>query len=237
ESREPLRRPVFSWVNDTVPYVEHDLSIPDPVHCNDAPDDVFKNEASWYIQIKRGGRWADASYAHNPFSCVGYQGYPYPFVLPIENISLPTLSKEHTDPTSFMTFVSSSENGINMPDVGVSTFLSHRVHSLPYFHTNFFDECLFLSREYKARGGVLGPGDMSFHPQGFSHGPHPEALRSWKKPETSEDLPHVPMLAVMFESQSPLMPTTALLGQKDIEVPEYFKSWTLHKAGNKETAE
>lgn len=227
ESREPLERPQFGRVNDTVPWDEHRLVVPEPTRSKfiDTGEEGHYKHSVYSVWVKRAGEWTEIFYKHSPFSCIGYQGYPYPFILDFENISLPILSKEHTDPTSFMTFCSpppyDGERYRNMPNVAISTFLSHRMYSPPYFHTNLWDEALFISGDYPARGGVLGPGDMSFHPQGFPHGPQPSFLKQWKEP--AENAPLVEMRAVIFESRTPLVPTPSFLAH---EIPGYWKTWT-----------
>ncbi len=231
ESVEPLLKPTFTWLNDTVPFSEHNLTTPEPTHSlHDKEDSRIATEhlplePVWKVWVKRARQWSTVLYSQTPFSCIGYQGHPYPFVLPFEHISLPTLSKEHTDPTAFMTFASPVDSR-GMPSVGISTFLPHRVHSLPYYHTNLYDEILFLSEEYGPRGKVLHAGDMSFHPQGFPHGPQPEALKNCTGPARPGDAPYTNMRAVMFESQSPLMLAEniefALVGN---EINNYWESW------------
>ena len=57
---------------------------------------------------------------------------------------------------------------------------------------------------------------MSFHPAGFSHGPHPKAMKAvTTKTHTDE-------YAVMIDSRFPLKRDSIM---SDIEVKDYWKSW------------
>ena len=66
---------------------------------------------------------------------------------------------------------------------------------------------------------------MTFHPAGFTHGPHPKALNNMleqKKAETDE-------YAVMIDTRDPL--TVADL--PDNVVDDYLYSWTQHETVTK----
>jgi homogentisate 1,2-dioxygenase len=64
----------------------------------------------------------------------------------------------------------------------------------------------------------IGKGQITLHPAGIPHGPHPGTYeKSIGKKETLE-------LAVMVDTFKPLQITEAALG---IEVKDYYKSW-LH---------
>jgi len=59
-------------------------------------------------------------------------------------------------------------------------------------------------------------GQITLHPGGIPHGPHPEAIeRSVGKKETEE-------LAVMIDPFRPVMITEEVL---KLEVDDYYKSW------------
>ena len=60
---------------------------------------------------------------------------------------------------------------------------------------------------------------MTFHPSGFTHGPHPKALKNMleqKKPATDE-------YAVMIDTRDPLELAELPAG---VEIEDYAKSWT-----------
>jgi len=61
-------------------------------------------------------------------------------------------------------------------------------------------------------------GQITLHPAGIPHGPHPGAIeRSIGKKSTEE-------LAVMIDPFQPMMITTAAL---QLNVEDYYKSWMM----------
>jgi homogentisate 1,2-dioxygenase len=64
----------------------------------------------------------------------------------------------------------------------------------------------------------IKPGMLTFHPSGFTHGPHPKALKNMlvqAKPATDE-------IAVMIDARDPLDVAEAA---KAVENPRYVESW------------
>ena len=72
---------------------------------------------------------------------------------------------------------------------------------MPFFHNNDdYDEVIFYhAGDFFSRDNIH-PGMMTFHPGGFTHGPHPKALTRMleqTKPATDE-------YAVMIDARDPL---------------------------------
>ena len=216
ESGSPLLQPAIG--GSGAPYNPSALVLPEPSPFTEKPDRASSTTGTkeFDVFLLRESQWTRLTFDDSPFSCVGWSGTRYPFVLHTTDLNFPNMTNAHTDPYLYATFATEDN------DVVISTFTPRRMHSLPYFHLNEWDECLFLARAYGARKGVLGAGDMSFHPRGFLHGPHPEALAAWSTPATPADAPWVNDLAVMFETRAALAPTTLA---RRIEIPEYWKSW------------
>jgi homogentisate 1,2-dioxygenase len=87
----------------------------------------------------------------------------------------------------------------------------------PYNHSNIdADEVLYyVDGDFMSRNDVK-PGNISLHPAGIPHGPHPGAVeRSIGKKETLE-------LAVMVDTFKPLMVTEEAMGIAD---DTYYQSW------------
>ena len=59
---------------------------------------------------------------------------------------------------------------------------------VPFFHTNDdFDEVIFYhAGDFFSRDNIR-PGMVTFHPSGFTHGPHPKALRRQLTPQARHD--------------------------------------------------
>jgi len=78
------------------------------------------------------------------------------------------------------------------------------------------DEVLYyVDGDFMSRNNIQ-KGQITLHPIGIPHGPHPGAIeRSIGKKETKE-------LAVMVDTFKPLMITKNAIG---IEDKEYYRSW------------
>ncbi len=89
----------------------------------------------------------------------------------------------------------------------------------PYNHSNIdSDEVLYyVDGDFMSRNNIER-GQITLHPAGIPHGPHPGAYeRSIGQKETLE-------LAVMVDTFKPLKLTKQAL---ELEVPDYYQSW-LH---------
>ena len=98
---------------------------------------------------------------------------------------------------------------------------------VPFFHNNDdYDEVLFYhAGDFFSRDNIE-IGMMTFHPAGFTHGPHLKGLNNMleqKKAETDE-------YAVMIDTRDPL--TVADLPD-NVEVDDYLYSWTQHETATK----
>ena len=87
----------------------------------------------------------------------------------------------------------------------------------PYHHSNIdSDEILYyVEGDFMSRNNIQ-QGNMTLHPTGIVHGPHPGAVeRSIGAKETKE-------LALMLDTFRPLKITEQAF---EIEDPEYYRSW------------
>ena len=90
---------------------------------------------------------------------------------------------------------------------------------IPFFHNNDdYDEVLFYhAGDFFSRDNIEA-GMMTFHPSGFTHGPHPKALKNMlvqTKPATDE-------YAVMIDARDPL---DVGEGASAVENAAYVDSW------------
>ena len=87
----------------------------------------------------------------------------------------------------------------------------------PYNHSNIdSDEMLYyVDGDFMSRNGVQ-PGNISLHPAGIPHGPHPGAAERSIGQKGSEEL------AVMIDTFKPLMVTENALKLDD---GDYYQSW------------
>ena len=143
------------------------------------------------IKVKKKDEIIDMVYASHPFDVIGYDGYNYPYAFSIHNfepITVPRLYDYHP---------------LSVP--------------APYNHSNIdSDEVLYyVDGDFMSRNDVKA-GNISLHPAGIPHGPHPGAVeRSIGKKETLE-------LAVMVDTFKPLMVTEEALKIAD---DNYYLSW------------
>ena len=90
---------------------------------------------------------------------------------------------------------------------------------VPFFHSNDdYEEVIFYHRgEFFSRDNIH-PGMVTFHPCGFTHGPHPKALQN----ALEQSAPGTNEVAVMIDTRDALQVTESA---ESIEWPEYADSW------------
>ena len=151
------------------------------------------------------------------FDVVEWHGDLFPFTLDMKDI-MPVMShRAHLPPSVHSTFL--TDNFI------VCSFLPRPLESdkdalkLPFYHQNTdYDEVIFYHKGLFFSRDNLKPGTMSFHPAGFPHGPHPQAIKAIEKQS------HTNEYAVMIDSKQALRRTKELLA---FEVSDYWKSWQI----------
>jgi homogentisate 1,2-dioxygenase len=189
------------------PYCERDIKTPENLKTHDEHGD-FK------ILIKKQGLIYPYVYATHPFDFVGWDGFHYPWGFSIHNFE-PITGRLHQPPPVHQTF--EAHNFV------VCSFVPRKYdyHPLsipaPYNHSNVdSDEVLYyVDGDFMSRKSVER-GQITLHPGGIPHGPHPGTVeKSIGQEETKE-------LAVMIDPFKPLMLTEDALA---IEDPEYYKSW------------
>ena len=189
-----------------------------------AIDEAFKaqqtpkgREETWRVRIKRRGAISTATYPFNPLDAVGWHGNLAPVRLNVRDIRPLMSHRYHLPPSAHTTFL--AERFV------VCTFVPRPFESdpgalkVPFFHNNDdYDEVIFYHRgEFFSRDDI-GPGMVTFHPSGFTHGPHPAALKGMfapKKDATDE-------YAVMIDTRDALEVGALPEG---VERPEYVDSW------------
>ncbi len=185
-----------------------------------AIDDAFRaqqGETEWRVVIKRRGALSTQTFPFNPLDAVGWHGTLAPVRLNWRDLRPLMSHRVHLPPSAHTTFVA--------PRFVVCTFCPRPLESdpgalkVPFFHNNDdYDEVIFYHRgEFFSRDHIR-PGMITFHPSGFTHGPHPKAFAAGAagaRKETHE-------VAVMVDSRDPLDVTPAA---EAIEWREYVDSW------------
>jgi homogentisate 1,2-dioxygenase len=145
---------------------------------------------------------------------VGWDGYNFPYAFSIHEFE-PITGRIHQPPPVHQTF---ETTGFVMCSF-VPRMYDYHPDSIPapYNHSNIdSDEVLYyVDGDFMSRNNIE-QGQITLHPAGIPHGPHPGAYeRSIGKTETQE-------LAVMIDTFRPLKVTKQALGLK---VDGYEKSW------------
>ena len=186
-----------------------------------AMDDVFRahqaRAGAVRVEIKKRGQVSIATYPYNPLDAVGWHGDLAPVRLNIRHIRPVMSHRYHLPPSAHTTFVSDR--------FVVCTFTPRPFEKdpgalkVPFFHNNDdFEEVLFYhAGDFVSRDNIAA-GMMTFHPSGFTHGPHPKALKNMltqPKPATDE-------YAVMIDARDPLE-----VGEEAaaVENSAYVESW------------
>ena len=90
---------------------------------------------------------------------------------------------------------------------------------VPFYHNNNdYDEFLFYHRGNFFSRDNIQPGMTTFHPYGFTHGPHPKAFEAGKKKALKE----TDEVAVMVDTRDPLEVGAEA---EAVEWQDYVNSW------------
>lgn len=189
------------------PFCERDFKLPQNLETHDEKGDFL-------IRIKKQNILYDYVYASHPFDVVGWDGYNFPWAFSIHNFE-PITGRVHQPPPVHQTF--EAHNYV------ICSFCprlyDYHPQSIPapYNHSNIdSDELLYyVDGDFMSRNDIA-EGQITLHPAGIPHGPHPGAYeRSIGKVKTDE-------LAVMIDTFKPLMITETAMQLDD---GKYFKSW------------
>jgi len=189
----------------------------------DAPqmDEAFRaqqsDDAETRVEVKKRGAVSRITYPFNPLDAVGWHGELAPVRINVRDIRPLMSHRYHLPPSAHTTFLSDR--------FVVCTFAPRPFETdpgalkVPFFHNNDdYDEVLFYhAGDFFSRDNI-DAGMMTFHPSGFTHGPHPRALKNMltqSKPATDE-------YAVMIDTRDPL---DVADGAAAVENHDYVNSW------------
>jgi len=192
---------------ENAPIYERDIRLPEQLESIDELGDHK-------VLIKRDDKLYTYHYESHPFDVIGWDGCYYPYALSIHNFE-PITGRIHQPPPVHQTW--EAHNFVTCAFVPRMYDYHPEAIPAPYNHANLdSDEVLYyVDGDFMSRNNIE-KGQITLHPMGVSHGPHPGAAeRSIGKKETHE-------LAVMVDTFKPLKITQQAL---DIEVKDYYKSW------------
>jgi homogentisate 1,2-dioxygenase len=183
-------------------------------------DEAFRaqqGETPWRVAIKRRNEVSTATYPFNPLDAVGWHGELSVCRINVRDIRPLMSHRYHLPPSAHTTFLAGR--------FVVCTFAPRPFESdpgalkVPFFHNNDdYEEVIFYhAGDFFSRDNIH-PGMMTFHPSGFTHGPHPKALARMfeqTKPATDE-------YAVMVDTRDALEVGVAA---GSVEWTGYVDSW------------
>lgn len=169
------------------------------------------------VHIKKRGLVSVATYPWNPLDAVGWHGELAPVRINVKDLRPLNSHRYHLPPSVHTTFLADR--------FVVCTFAPRPFETdpgaikIPFFHNNDdYDEVLFYhAGDFFSRDGI-DAGMMTFHPSGFTHGPHPKALKNMLVQTTAATDEY----AVMIDTRDPLEVGE---GAASVENAAYVDSW------------
>lgn len=214
ESHRPIFTPKryrnwFGQLLEHSPFCERDFRPPHEL-------ETHTEKGDFVVKTKKEGILYSYVYASHPFDVVGWDGYNYPYAFSIHDFE-PITGRVHLPPPIHQTF----ETDAFVICSFVPRLYDYHPDSIPapYNHSNIdSDEVLYyVDGDFMSRNNIER-GQITLHPAGLVHGPHPGAYeRSIGKKETQE-------LAVMVDTFKPLKLTKQAM---ELEIQDYYQSW-LH---------
>ncbi|GAK83759.1 homogentisate 1,2-dioxygenase [Vibrio ponticus] len=179
------------------------------------------SERTTQVKVKRHGEISTITYPFNPLDAIGWHGDLSVVRLNWQDIRPLMSHRYHLPPSAHTTFVGDG--------FVVCTFVPRPIESdpgalkVPFYHNNDdYDEVLFYHQgDFFSRDNIEA-GMVTFHPAGFTHGPHPKAFAAGlahKKKQTDE-------VAVMIDTRHALEFSEQA---EQVEWAEYVYSWREKK--------
>lgn len=212
ESASPIYTPKryrnwFGQLLEHSPYCERDLRTPEAMEPMNALGDFD-------IRVKKQDMLHQYIYGSHPFDVVGWDGYNYPYAFNIKDFE-PITGRVHQPPPVHQTFETSAFVVCSF----VPRLYDYHPESIPapYNHSNIdSDEVLYyVDGDFMSRTNI-GRGQITLHPAGIPHGPHPGTYEGSIGKKGTEEY------AVMVDTFRPLKLTEQAL---ELDAGDYHKSW------------
>jgi len=141
----------------------------------DAAFRAQQTDNEWRVRIKRRGAVSIATFPYNPLDATGWHGDLCACRINVKDFRPVMSHRYHLPPSVHTTFVANR--------FVVCTFAPRPFETdpgaikVPFFHNNDdYDEVIFYhAGDFFSRDNIH-PGMLTYHPSGFTHGPHPKAL-------------------------------------------------------------
>jgi homogentisate 1,2-dioxygenase len=212
ESFSPIHFPKryqnkYGQLMEHAPFCERDIVRPTDL-------ETFDETGDFKVLIKKQGLIYPYTYGTHPFDFIGWDGYHYPWAFSIHDFE-PITGRVHQPPPVHQTF--EAHNFVICSFVPRKYDYHPDAIPAPYNHSNIdSDEVLYyVDGDFMSRKSVV-QGQITLHPGGIPHGPHPGTVEKSIGKEKTEEL------AVMIDPFKPLMLTEDAIA---IEDENYHKSW------------
>ena len=212
ESFSPIRTPkryrnAHGQLLEHSPFCERDLKLPSNLITHD-------EEGDFKVLIKKQGLIYPYTYGTHPFDFVGWDGYHFPYAISIHDFE-PITGRIHQPPPVHQMF--EAHNFVVCSFVPRKFDYHPESIPAPYNHSNVdSDEVLYyVDGDFMSRKSVE-KGQITLHPGGIPHGPHPGTVEKSIGKDATEEL------AVMVDPFRPLMLTEDAIA---IEDEDYYRSW------------
>jgi len=183
----------------------------------EGPPGATRGSLAWPVRIKRRQAISTAGFPFNPLDAIGWHGDLSVCRINVRDLRPLMSHRYHLPPSAHTTFLANR--------FVICTFVPRPFETdpgaikVPFFHNNDdYDEVIFYhAGDFFSRDNIH-PGMLSFHPSGFTHGPHPKALSRMlvqTKPGADE-------YAVMIDARDPLELGAAAAS---VEWTGYVDSW------------
>jgi len=197
----------FGQLLEHSPYCERDFRVPQNLKTHD-------EKGRFKILSKKQNVLWEYTHTNHPFDVVGWDGFNYPYAFSIHDFE-PITGRIHMPPPIHQQW---EANGFVVCSF-VPRLFDYHPDSIPapYHHSNIDSEELlyYVDGDFMSRNNIE-KGQITLHPGGIPHGPHPGAIeRSIGKEKTEE-------LAVMIDPFNPVMITEEAM---NLEVEGYYKAW------------
>ncbi|MCF6294393.1 MAG: homogentisate 1,2-dioxygenase [Flavobacteriaceae bacterium] len=189
------------------PFCERDFRLPKDLVTHD-------EKGQFKILSKKQDVLWEYTHKNHPFDVVGWDGFNYPYAFSIHDFE-PITGRVHLPPPIHQHWEAAGFVVCSF----VPRLYDYHPEAIPapYHHSNIDSEELlyYVDGDFMSRNNIE-KGQITLHPGGIPHGPHPGAIeRSIGKEKTEE-------LAVMIDPFNPVMITEEAM---NLQVDDYYKSW------------
>ncbi len=189
------------------PFCERDFRLPKDLETHD-------EKGQFKILSKKQNVLWEYTHENHPFDVVGWDGFNYPYAFSIHDFE-PITGRVHLPPPIHQQWEAAGFVVCSF----VPRLYDYHPEAIPapYHHSNIDSEELlyYVDGDFMSRNNIE-KGQITLHPGGIPHGPHPGAIeRSIGKEKTEE-------LAVMIDPFNPVMITEEAM---KLQVEDYYKSW------------